>query len=226
MLYWVCREDGGIHSFFLAPWSQEAPTARLAPSWNGHTQERTPFDACVRGVGPHVNTRDTQGANRCCHQVRTRITPRCNQTRNKGFAFQVLNEARQRPRAGLELCNRPGESQQNRMCATLPSTILDPRSPGGQPHQPSPLSHLTRDALRRNTARCTTHRHEPEGSARRVSPVANGPQCDSAVEERPGVSGPDHDRTISPTSLCGPKISGPDNNRLGLNSDRSLCGSR
>ncbi len=26
-----------------------------------------------------------------------------------------------------------------------------------------------------------------------------------------GVSGPDHDRTISLTSLCGPKISGPDN---------------
>ncbi len=28
----------------------------------------------------------------------------------------------------------------------------------------------------------------------------------------PGVSGPDNDRTIFPTSLCGPKISGPDNN--------------
>ncbi len=29
---------------------------------------------------------------------------------------------------------------------------------------------------------------------------------------RPAVSGPDNDRTIFPTSLCGPKISGPHNN--------------
>ncbi len=48
-----------------------------------------------------------------------------------------------------------------------------------------------------------------------------------------GVSGPDHDSTISPTSLCGPKISlgpkiflGPDNDCLGLNSNRSLCSPR
>ncbi len=31
----------------------------------------------------------------------------------------------------------------------------------------------------------------------------------------PGVSGPDNDRTIFPTSLCGPKFSGPDNDCLG-----------
>ncbi len=34
---------------------------------------------------------------------------------------------------------------------------------------------------------------------------------DGAARET-GVSGPDHDHTISLTSLCGPKISGPDNN--------------
>ncbi len=42
-----------------------------------------------------------------------------------------------------------------------------------------------------------------------------------------GVSGPDHDRTISPMSLCGPEIFlGPHNDCLGLNSDWSLCGPR
>ncbi len=42
-----------------------------------------------------------------------------------------------------------------------------------------------------------------------------------------GVSGPDHDHTISPTSLCGPEnFLGPDNDCLGLNSDWSLCGPR
>ena len=30
----------------------------------------------------------------------------------------------------------------------------------------------------------------------------------------PGVSGPDNDRTIFPTSLCGPKISGPENDQM------------
>ncbi len=36
----------------------------------------------------------------------------------------------------------------------------------------------------------------------------------------PGVSGPDNDRTIFPTSLCGPKISGPEDNQIVW----SLCG--
>ncbi len=49
-----------------------------------------------------------------------------------------------------------------------------------------------------------------------------------------GVSGPDNDRTIFPTSLCGPKISGPENNQivwslcgpeiLGLDNDQIVCG--
>ncbi len=52
------------------------------------------------------------------------------------------------------------------------------------------------------------------------------PAPDVPPPGRPGVSGPDHDRTISPTSLCGPEILGPHNNGLGLNSDWSLCGPR
>ncbi len=38
-------------------------------------------------------------------------------------------------------------------------------------------------------------------------------QCtsDPMGDKKPGVSGPDNDRTIFPTSLCGPKISGPHN---------------
>ncbi len=41
------------------------------------------------------------------------------------------------------------------------------------------------------------------------------------------VSGPDHDHTNSPMSLCGPEhFLGPDNDCLGLNSDWSLCGPR
>ncbi len=34
------------------------------------------------------------------------------------------------------------------------------------------------------------------------------------LESSPGVSGPDNDRTIFPTSLCGPKISGPENDQI------------
>ncbi len=53
-------------------------------------------------------------------------------------------------------------------------------------------------------------------------------------ERNTGVSGPDNDRTIFPTSLCGPKISGPENNQIvwslcgpeisGPDNDQILCG--
>ncbi len=47
------------------------------------------------------------------------------------------------------------------------------------------------------------------------------------VSQITSVSGPDHDRTIFPTSLCGPEIFlGPDNDHLGLDNDQSLCGPR
>ncbi len=49
-----------------------------------------------------------------------------------------------------------------------------------------------------------------------------------------GVSGPDNDRTIFLTSLCGPKISGPENNQIvwllcgpeipGPDNDHIVCG--